>query len=240
MSWRDRTRRLLPYVVVGAAGFLVAYLLVFFLVFPSSVVPSERPVPDVTGLQFADAKARLEAEGFRGDTGEQSWHGAAARGIVTAQQPRAGLVQPKGSLILLSISLGRRQTRVPQVAGLGEQEARAALVAEGFTVAEAVAEPNDQPRGTVIESIPAAGQLATLPSSVRLRTSAGPSSVAVPDVTGRPLAEAQAMLQQVGLATGRAVTGSAGDAPSGNVIRQEPAAGEQARAGTAVRLTVAP
>ena len=240
MNWRDRTRRLLPYVVVGAAGFLVAYLVVFFFVFPSSVVPSEREVPDVSGLQFAAAKARLESDGFRADTGEQSWHGAAARGIVTGQKPGAGTVESRGALVLLDISLGRRQTRVPQVVGLTEQEARATLVAEGFAVAEAVAEPSDEPRGQVIASIPAAGQLATLPTSVRLRTSAGPSQVTVPDVTGRPLADAQAMLQQVGLTSGRATVGAAGDAAPGSVTRQDPAGGQQVRAGTAVRLTVAP
>lgn len=240
MSWRDRTRRLLPYVVVGAAGFLVAYLVVFFFVFPSSVVPSERPIPDVSGLLYADAARRLQDDGFRADTGEQSWHGAAARGIVTGQRPAAGTVEARGALIILDISLGRRQTRVPEVVGLSEQEARSRLTAEGFTVSEAVAEPGDQPRGTVIASIPAPGQVATLPVSVRLRTSAGPSDVTVPDVTGRPFSEAQAMLQQVGLATGRAVMGAEGSGTPGTVVRQVPAGGETVRAGTAVRLTVAP
>lgn len=240
MSWRDRTRRLLPYVVVGAAGFLIAYLVVFFFVFPSSVVPTERPVPDLSGLQYAAAVRRLADEGFRADTGEQSWHGAAARGIVTGQRPAAGTVEARGALVLLDISLGRRQTRVPEVVGLSEQEARTRLAAEGFAVAEAAPEPGDQPRGTVIASIPAPGQVVTLPASVRLRTSAGPSEVTVPDVTGRPFSEAQAMLQQVGLATGRAIMGSEGSGTPGTVTRQVPAGGESVRAGTAVRLTVAP
>ena len=240
MSWRDRTRRVLPYVIVGGAGFLIAYLVVFFFIFPAPVVPREGPVPDVRGMPYDEATRRLKDAGFRADTAEQTWSGAAGRGIVIGQRPKAGEVQEAGALVLLDISLGRRQTRVPDVVGLTERDARMALQAEGFTVSEAVAEPSDAPRGQVLATIPATGGMATLPAAVRLRTSAGPSSVAVPDVTGRPLAEARALLEQVGLTTGRAATGDAGSGDPGTVVRQDPAAGSSVRAGSAVRLTVAP
>jgi serine/threonine-protein kinase len=240
MSWRDRTRRVLPYVIVGAAGFLIAYLVVFFFVFPAPVVPREGPVPDVRGVSYAEAVRRLADAGFRADTAEQTWSGTAARGTVIAQRPHANDVEERGALVLLDISLGRRQTRVPDVVGMNEREARLALAAEGFTVSEAAAEVSDQPRGQVLATIPRVGELATLPVAVRLRTSAGPSSVAVPDVTGRPFAEARVQLEQVGLTTGRALAGEAGSGAPGNVVKQDPAAGSSVRAGTAIRLTVAP
>ena len=240
MSWRDRTRRVLPYVIVGGAGFLVAYLVVFFFIFPAPVVPREGPVPDVMGVSYEEAARRLADAGYRADTAEQTWSSAAGRGVVIGQRPRAGDVEERGALVLLDISLGRRQTRVPDVVGTTEREARVALQAEGFTVSEAVPEVSDLPRGQVIATIPAAGQLATLPVAVRLRTSAGPSEVSVPDVTGRPLAEARSQLEQVGLTTGRATTGGIGSGTSGTVVQQDPAAGTSVRAGSAVRLTVAP
>ena len=240
MSWRDRTRRVLPYVIVGAAGFLLAYLVVFFFVFPAPVVPRENAVPDVMGVPYAEAARRLADAGFRADTAEQTWSGSAGRGVVTGQRPKAGEVQDRGALVLLDISLGRRQTPVPDVVGMTEREARLALQGEGFSVSEAVPEVSDLPRGQVLATIPAVGQVATLPAAVRLRTSAGPSSVAVPDVTGRPLAEARVQLEQVGLTTGRATTGSDGSGAPGTVVRQDPAPGTSVRAGSAVRLTVAP
>lgn len=240
MSWRDRTRRLLPYVIVGAAGFLVAYLVVFFFVFPTAVLPREAAVPDVTGVPYQDAVRRLDQSGFRADTGEQTWAGGAGRGTVLAQRPAAGQVEERGALVILDISLGRRQTRVPEVVGLSEREAREVLENEGFTVSEAVAVPSDEPRGQVLAAIPAVGSVINLPAPVRLRTSAGPTSVSVPDVTGRPLAEARAMLEQVGLTSGRATVGRAGAGEPGSVVRQDPAGRQSARAGTAIRLTVAP
>ena len=240
MSWRDRTRRVLPYVIVGGAGFLIAYLVVFFFIFPAPVVPSEGPVPDVMGVAYDEAARRLTDAGFRADTAEQTWSGTAGRGVVVGQRPRPGEVQERGALVLLDISLGRRQTPVPDVVGMTEREARVALQAEGFSVSEAAPEVSDLPRGQVIATIPAVGQVATLPAAVRLRTSAGPSSVTVPDVTGRPLAEARSQLEQVGLTTGRAATGDAGSGTSGTIVKQDPAAGTSVRAGSAVRLTVAP
>lgn len=240
MSWRDRTRRLLPYAVVGTLGFLLAYLVVFFFIFPTPVLPRESEVPDVTGMSFDEAAARLKDKGFRADTAEQTWHGAAGRGIVLAQRPGAGEVEERGALVLLDISLGRRQTRMPDVVGMPEGQARVTLQAEGFTVAEAAPEPSDLPRGEVLATIPVAGQLVSLPTSVRLRTSAGPSTVSVPDVVGQPFTEARLLLEQVGLTTGRAVMGAEGSGAPGTVVRQVPAGGDSARAGTAVRLTVAP
>ena len=240
MNWRDRTRRVLPYVIVGAAGFLIAYLVVFFFVFPAPVVPRQGPVPDVKGVTYEEAIRRLGESGFRGDTAEQTWNAAAARGIVIAQRPKAGDVEERGALVMLDISLGRRQMRVPDVVGMTEQQARSTLEAEGFTISEASAEASERPRGQVLATVPAVGQMTTLPVAVRLRTSAGPTSVAVPDVTGRPLAEARALLEQVGLTSGRPSTGEVGSGTTGNVVRQDPAPGSSVRAGSAVRLTVAP
>ena len=52
MNWRATTRRLLPYLIVAAAGFLLAYLFVFAFVFPAGVVPDDGRVPAVAGLDF--------------------------------------------------------------------------------------------------------------------------------------------------------------------------------------------
>ena len=50
MNWRATSRRLLPYALVAAGGFLLAYLVVAFLVFPPEIVPDDAKVPQVVGL----------------------------------------------------------------------------------------------------------------------------------------------------------------------------------------------
>lgn len=240
MSWRERTRRLLPYIVTGALGFLLAYLLVFFLVFPGRVVERDAAVPSVVGLQWDDAVRRLESEGFRVGTGEQVYHAVQPKQTVLEQNPRAGSVEPRGARVLLDVSLGQRQARIPRLTGLDVRTAQLALEREGFTTGDVIMEPSEMPRGQVIESVPAEGELATLPAAVRLRASAGPATIEVPELVGRPYPEARAMLEQLGLTTGRAIIDSTVLGTPGMIVSQSPAPRTTVRAGSSVRLTVAP
>ena len=64
MSVRMKLRGSLPYAAAIISGFLVAYLIVAFLIFPSGVVPGNAKVPNVMGLLFDDASKRLAAGGF--------------------------------------------------------------------------------------------------------------------------------------------------------------------------------
>ena len=240
MSWRVRTRRLLPYIVTGAVGFLVAYLVMFFFVFKTPVVPRESAVPDVMGLPWNEAVRRLEAVGFRADTGEQVYHATASRHTVLGMRPRSGSVEARGAVIQLDVSMGRRQATVPRVLGMPSRDAQLALEAAGFTVGDIVLVPSESPRGQVLETVPAGGQTSTLPTVVRVQASAGPSRIEVPDLIGRPYSEARSMLEQIGLTTGRATVDSASLGLPGTVVAQQPSARARVRSGSRVRLTVAP
>src|SRR5207253_3244549 len=55
MSWRGRLRRFLPYLISAVGGFLLAYLIVAFFIFPSGVIPEDVRVPNVVGLTYAEA-----------------------------------------------------------------------------------------------------------------------------------------------------------------------------------------
>lgn len=83
-------------------------------------------VPAVQNLLLADAKKRLEDAGFEViEVGE--WNNAVARDTVVAQAPRAGEKAPRGSRVTLTYSLGRERTRVPNVVGMREEEAKRAI-----------------------------------------------------------------------------------------------------------------
>ena len=104
MSWRARTRRLLPYLVTAAGGFLLAYLFTFFFIFPTALVPDEGPLPDVVGLHYDDAVRRLREQGFEGTRGEERYHQTAPTGVVLEQSPAAGSQQPRGTMATLAVS----------------------------------------------------------------------------------------------------------------------------------------
>jgi serine/threonine-protein kinase len=91
--------------------------------------------------------------------------------------------------------------------------------------------------GTVLAQDPPPGTELEAGATVALVPSLGPPPVAVPDVTGKPLAKARELLVDGGLEAGAVTRRFHPTAPEGTVIGQEPASG-QAPEGSSVRLVV--
>ncbi|HEX3865432.1 MAG TPA: PASTA domain-containing protein [Gemmatimonadaceae bacterium] len=106
MSLRRRVRASLPYAVAVIGGFLVAYLIVAFVIFPSGVIPGNAKIPNVMGLTFDDATKRLAAVGFRSERGDERPHEASPKETVLDQDPRAGERDPEGTSVRLTVSAG--------------------------------------------------------------------------------------------------------------------------------------
>ena len=169
-------RRSLPYAVATIGGFLLAYLIVAFLIFPSGVIPGDAKVPNVAGLMFDDAAKRLAEVGFRAERGETRFHGGAPKGTVLEQNPRAGVRDVEGTAVVLVVSAGQRMAFVPSVVGMSQMDAQTALEEAGFELGQVLERPSGAPRGEVIESKPAPGARAAIPGSVTLVVSVGANS----------------------------------------------------------------
>jgi beta-lactam-binding protein with PASTA domain len=111
MSVRTGLRRSLPYAATIISGFLIAYLIVAFVVFPSGVVPGNAKVPSVVGLLFDDAAKRLSAVGFRASRGDEQYRDATPVNTVLAQDPPAGSKEPEGSAVTLTVSSANSSSR---------------------------------------------------------------------------------------------------------------------------------
>jgi len=106
VTWRHRTRRLLPYVVAAVAGFALAYLVLFFFVFRPSVVPDTAIVPDVIGMEVDVARQRLEGAGFELELGTYRADAIVRRGSVAEQRPSAGAELERGERVVVVVSGG--------------------------------------------------------------------------------------------------------------------------------------
>jgi serine/threonine-protein kinase len=238
VTWRTRTRRLLPYLIVAAAGFLAAYLYVFFFVFPSDLLPSDAKVPNVVGLAYDDAANRLGTVGLTAKSGETRFHATAPKGTVLEQLPRPGTTAQRSSVVRLDVSAGQRTATVPRLVGSTQQQAQVLLENAGFDVGDVTQERGEAPRGRVLASVPAEGETLTLPRTVALTVSAGPPAVTLPDLLGRTLGDARSAVEQIGLTVSNVAVDSAAIEAAGIVTGQSPAAGASVATGTAVRLTV--
>ena len=240
MNWRATSRRLLPYAMVAAGGFLLAYLVVAFLVFPPQIVPDDAKVPQVVGLLYDEAVTRLEAAGFKAKTGEERFVELAPKTTVLAQSPPPGASEPRGTEIILDVSAGQRQLQVPAVVGLTQALAQDAIERTGLEVGDVTERESQAARGAVLEANPAAGTPVSPSTRVDLVISSGPPAVNAPDVVGQSYSAARAMLEQVGLQLGDVTTDSLATGISQTVISQTPAAGARVAPGTRVSLSIVP
>lgn len=243
MKWRARVRGAMAWLVALGGGFLLAYLVVAFFVFPAGVIPQDVRVPNVIGLPYTEAAKQLQQVGFTAQRGEQRFHQSAARGTVVEQAPPPGATDAAGTVVSLVVSAGERTASIPGVIGMSREQAISALESAGFTIGMVNERPSNEPAGAVIDSRPRPGAMTRVPSPVHLILSAGPTVVIVPDVAGRSLDDARLLLQQMGLVTGDVTWGGGGSAitdASAVVIFQTPPAGSQTVARSRVHLTLGP
>ena len=240
MNWRASSRRLLPYALVAAGGFLLAYLVVAFLIFPAEILPDDAKVPQVVGLMYDEAVTRLEAAGFKAKTGEERYVELAPKATVLAQSPPPGSSEPRGTEVMLDVSAGQRQLHVPPVLGLTQALAQDAIEKAGLEVGDVTEQESQSARGAVLSASPASGSAVSPSTRVDLVVSSGPPAVNAPDVVGQSYSAARAMLEQVGLRLGDVVTDSLATGIPQTVISQTPAAGARLAPGTRVSLSIVP
>ena len=228
-----------PLVSTATLGFSIGFAAIALWLLPGVVGKSESVVPNVVGLLYNDAAARIDAAGFKARTGEKLNHPTAPRTSVLGQLPAPGVKALKGDEITLDVSLGVRRGTVPNVLGMTRDEAVKAIEAAGFdTPRDYVEKLDERPRGEVLASLPRAGATVPQPSTVRLTVSAGPDAIGVPSLVGMPIEDALALLGQLGLRAGATRSDSTSSQPDGFVSAQRPAANAPISPGGAVTLTV--
>ncbi|GAB4081206.1 Stk1 family PASTA domain-containing Ser/Thr kinase [Modestobacter muralis] len=131
------------------------------------------------------------------------------------------------------------QVAVPNVVGQTEEAATTALTSAGLTVGEVTEEASPTVvEGQVVRTDPASGTQLAERSPVALVVSAGPDSLAVPDLAGRETADARDRLEAAGF-TGSISTDQVDSLqPEGTVVESDPPAGTQADPDADITLKV--
>lgn len=203
---------------------------------PAAESTTKLAAPNLEGMTVHAAQDRWRDRGLVIiEDGERSAAGAEP-GTIVQQRPMPG-VELSSKEIRVIVAKASEQVDVPEVMGMTEAEAKAALAALGFDVPEATREPSDQPQGTVIRQIPKAGLAVGGGSAVRL-VIAEAAAIEVPKVRGQFLSVAKRDLQQAGLQVGKVRRITDHEHDVNYVLRQEPAAGEKVPPNTEVELFV--
>lgn len=239
----NRKRRRLTWIAVAVAA-VVGILIGLALTRDTTTT-----VPNVTGNELNVAISLLQQEGFAVGKVKRVEREAPPNEVLE-QDPPASPPADKAGLscsfltffcskprVTLTVSKGPGSGTVPGTAGLSLEEATEKLEAAGFGAKVENVNSDSVEEGLVIHSEPPAGNTATHGSEVTLFVSRGPKLAKVPVLVGTQRAVAVQQIRGRGLEP--SVSEEESTEPSGQVIRQSPAAGREVERGTTVSIVVA-
>ncbi|WP_370619186.1 Stk1 family PASTA domain-containing Ser/Thr kinase [Mumia sp. Pv 4-285] len=193
--------------------------------------------PDLLGMPVAQARAEGQRAGYTVDDGDEAFSETVPRGSVVSTDPGPGdRILPEGTMTL-TVSKGRERYAAPDVEGMSEEEAEAALAEVKAVVGEVERKYSDTvDSGDVISTSLPVGRMIRPDTEVDLVVSKGRKPVTVKDYTGKPVDGAQAKLEKAGFEVD--VERVYDDkVPRDQIMAQDPASGT-AYKGDTVTLTV--
>ena len=214
-----------------------AYLMARYDIVARETTPVvEMTVPDLVGLTEADARTAAAAAHLTFSVSGTEVSAKLEPGKVVRQSLPAGQQVPPD--LPLSVVLAEARPTVPQLVGLTVEAANEKLRKLGYSAHVAAAVPDAKvPQGQVARQMPEAESPYVKGGVVTLQLSSGPAAVEMPKLLGKPVNQATAEVEALGLKPSIGWT-SNGETPNWVILYQNPAAGTKVEPGSSVRFTV--
>ena len=229
-----------------AIGVLMAAGALFLLMLDMLLMPAYTnyndgvTVPDVTKVELSEADSMLTTYGLRFEVSERRSNSAYPADYVIDQDPTPSeIVKPNRKVYLTVNTVSTPKVEVPKVVNLSLRNAKIQLQNYGLVVGTVSYESSRFKNSVLRQSIPA-GQTVDKGSVVDLAVSdgLGEKMVAVPNIIGMKLAEAQQALRTVGLRVGEIRFQPSKQFPPNTILNFSPKQ-EQVIEGETLRLIVA-
>ena len=196
-------------------------------------------VPNLVGMTQADARTALTSAGLTAGTIKQESSMTVPAGNVMSQNPTAGVSVMPGSSVALVISRGPQHVTVPEVTGVAQVYAEAAIRNTGLVVGTVTQEYSTTvPAGSVIRQTPVSGSSVERGSMVDLVIAVSVPGFSVPNVIGMMLDAARTAITNAGLVVGTVTQEYRPALPAGQVINQNPTVATEVAPGSSVNLVV--
>ena len=215
----------------AAVGALIVVLLLglwllFRLLSGGEVAVGTIEVPDLTGVPAEQAFETLQGMDLKVRAVQETSDEVAVGLVVRTAPPAGSEVEPK-TFVDVVVSAGQEEFGVPNVIGENVDVAAARIEAQGFEVgAREYVETDEVDENLVIAQSPDGGSTAPPGAVVDLIVSAGPSSLEVPDVSGKSAETATLELARAGFENIETQEEFSADVLQGFVIETNPLAGQ--------------
>jgi serine/threonine-protein kinase len=227
--------------VLIAIAFVAVLVASGYFTMRLALLGREVAVPDVTGMALSEAQESLSRKELFIETSAERHDDRVEKGRILAQDPPAGAEIKKFRKVKVVTSLGPRTLKVPDLRGLSLRAAQVKLQGEGLRAADVayahtllgdadiVASQDPLPTG---ESVGEGGV------SLLVSRGAREAVYVMPDLAGRQVEEARAVLEAHGVRVGSIRRERRGTQPRGTISRQYPEAGWPIAQGDVVSLVV--
>jgi len=193
-------------------------------------------VPDVQFRTEAEAAQHIANAGLLASI-TRAYSETVASGLVISQSPAADTIIEPGGTVSIIVSAGGESFGMPNVVGMTEAAATAAITGRGLSVSVEFERNDNVAEGNVIRQSIASGASVNRGTRVTVTVSSGRSLVQVANVVGRPQSEAGSTLRGQGFDV-TVNEAASEDVAAGNVISQSLAAGSSQISGTQIIITV--
>lgn len=194
-------------------------------------------VPNLVGLSEDQARESLQDAGLKLQKEDDYITSESQQvGVVSSQDPAAGTSLEKGKSVTAKVTA---ELRMPNVIGQTPSEAESALKKQGVSLIVVSNTPvtDSSQVGKVVSQDPAGGSLISKDTKVTLEVGEEAKTVAVPNVVGMEEDAAKGQIEGAGLKM-KVEEKEDATVPEGQVLSQNPAAGQQVDKGSTVTIVV--
>lgn len=177
-----KKRKKWPFIVGGIAG--IAILLLLLSLIPGVLGPKKAVIPDVAGMEEAEARDALGENGFQSVVSEEQQSDEVKVGEVIKTIPEAGKKRAVDSEITLYISTGKEKSTLADYIGDNADKVMASLDDTVFKSIKSEEEFSDKPKGTIIGQEPDAGEVILSETDLLFTVSKGPELLILEDLRG--------------------------------------------------------
>ncbi|HCA43019.1 MAG TPA: hypothetical protein DEP28_07180 [Bacteroidetes bacterium] len=198
-------------------------------------------VPDVTGLNFIEAKQKIEAVGLEVKQGDVKYDETKPIGLVLEQNPPGGQEVKMDRRIYLTVCGGEQLVEVPRLIGRSLRDAKFTLEQRNLQIGEIVRKFSfDIPEEFIVSQVVQPGSKVRKNTKIDLILSNGPElgNLRIPDLIGKKLEEAKKLITDSKLKIGKINYISSNDVPPGQVLDQYPKKEKSAVENTSVDLFI--
>ncbi len=193
---REEIRSRMPHqAVILCASLLTVFVLAVVGILLYRTMFLYVRMPDLVDLDRETAKRMIDSVELQAEWLES--YSEEPEGYVCGQEPAARAEVRRGDTVQVTISKGSDMIPVPKLIGMTQDEAKAALIAQGLVIGTVSVMPSEMMRECIILQEPETGTSVKLGSAVDVTLSGG--RVIVPELVGQREEEALSRIRSVGL-----------------------------------------